>query len=198
MTTAGPEDSGDLAALLRKASEDALALIERLKTQDTQLERRALVRAVFSFVEGMTFALKQEALNRNAVFSPAEIALLREQSYEINDKGKAIVRPALIELRRNIRFAFDCFARGWHTSNRLDLSEDGWRCLQEALFVRHRLMHPKGLSDFHVSDSELDATTKGFFWFHCQFAITLAGALGSWYRAVKAADAADHGRNGEK
>ena len=61
----------------------------------SQVERRLLVRSVFSFVEALIFNLKIGSLiwNENKL-SPAEIALVKEEEYELDESGAIRTRKA--------------------------------------------------------------------------------------------------------
>jgi hypothetical protein len=164
------------------AQEDVSVLLRELSATDgnAQVRKRAFVRAVFAFIEGMTYALKRIACSRPGLFSAAELAALREETYEVSDKGDARTRRATIEFRRNIRFAFACYARLDGLESVLDLSGTGWQSLREALRVRHRLMHPKAVADFVVTERELDAVRAAYEWFMLSWVTAVARAVGSW------------------
>jgi hypothetical protein len=180
----------ELANLFTAAAADITNLQSRLREADSPTDRRALVRSVFAFVESMLFALKQEALHHPSVFSSPEIALLREESYELADDGEALIRPARLTLKRNLKFTFAAFAKAWRTRCRLELGDAGWQDFGSALKVRDRLMHPKRIADLDVSDDEVRIVNHASVWFIGTYAIALAGALGEWWKQVKAMDLA--------
>jgi len=186
----------DLANLFTAAAADITDLQNRLREHDNPTDRRALVRSVFAFVESMLFALKQEALKHPAIFSSSEVALLREESYELGDDGEARIRPAKLTLKRNLKFTFSSFAKAWRTRDRLELSGAGWQDFRSALRVRDRLMHPKSIADLDVSDEEIRAVNHTSVWFIGIYAIALAGAVGEWWKQVKAMDLAADRRSG--
>lgn len=184
------EQHAELANLFTVAAADIIHLRERLSEADSPTDRRALVRSVFAFVESMLFALKHEALRHSSVFPASEIALLREEAYELADDGQAVTRPARLTLTRNLKFTFAAFAKAWRTKSRLELGDAGWQNFQTALKVRDRLMHPKSISDLDVSDEEIRIVNHASMWFIGTYAIALAGALGEWWSQVKAMDRA--------
>lgn len=188
--TTTDDPHADLADLFTAATTDITDLQKRLREADSPTDRRALVRSVFAFVESMLFALKQEALHHSSIFSPAELALLREESYELGDDGEAWIRPARLTLKRNLKFTFIAFAKAWRTRSRLDLSDAGWQNFQSALKVRDRLMHPKRIADLDVSDDEVRMVNHASVWFIGTYAVALAGALGEWWKRAKAMDLA--------
>ncbi|HTT08813.1 MAG TPA: hypothetical protein VMH34_08490 [Gammaproteobacteria bacterium] len=131
----------------------------------SQTGRRALVRAVFAFVEGQAYALKQFALDvLGDLLSPAERAVCREESYELADNGSVLVRSMRLRFLQNIRFALTIIPKASNTTFELDVGGAGWRGLRDSLSVRDRLMHPKSAADLEVSDADLDNTMAAFSW----------------------------------
>src|SRR4029077_12048148 len=76
-------------------------------SNDTQFARRQFVRATFAKLEGFTSALKQLCLRSSTMtYSPEEIALLREETFTLDDKGEPRVTASHLKLAANIQFAF--------------------------------------------------------------------------------------------
>jgi hypothetical protein len=73
---------------------------KNLSEEERQFWRRSLVRALFSFIEGVTYTIKQVAYDdgqtNNYSFTQAEMAMISEESYDINDKGEPIIQAAKI------------------------------------------------------------------------------------------------------
>src|SRR5713226_6942733 len=95
----------------------------------SQMERRLLTKSVFCYVEAMCFGLKQWALSlwRADGLTNAERTLAAEESYELADNGKPIVRTAKLRFLANIRFAFYITAHASNASFALDASGQGWQ-----------------------------------------------------------------------
>src|SRR5450756_2196359 len=72
------------------------------------VERRLLVRSVFSFIEAVVFVVKALALLAEGAqnLSPGEVALAKEEDYELDKSGRVRTRPARLRFRDNFRFAF--------------------------------------------------------------------------------------------
>jgi hypothetical protein len=141
-------------------------LLDKADRDEHQAFRRAYVRAVLAYVEGLVFGLKQQALaNPLAELSSAERALLAEESYELDDRGQARARTAFIKLEANIKFAFAMYAKAADAEYELETGEAGWGLLIESIRVRNRLAHPKALADLHVTDTEKDHAREAFNWF---------------------------------
>lgn len=136
---------------------------------ERQFWRRTLVRAVFGFVEGIIYAIKQGAYDDGTetghTFTAAERAMIQEESYDINDNGLAITRNAKITLKRNLDFSFHIYAKVHSVSYKLDKGGRGWQSFQAALKIRDRLMHPKIEDDYTVSAEEREIVVQAATWF---------------------------------
>ncbi len=135
--------------------------------------RRQYVRAVFAYIEGLVFQLKQVVLARHetgmCTLTPIEAALLREESYQVDDDGTPSVRTAYIQLPRNLRFVFSVFAKAHDHVFSLAVDSGGWRAFREAAEIRNRLMHPKSVRDIEVSTDECAQAKVALDWFTAQF-----------------------------
>jgi hypothetical protein len=99
--------------------------------------RRARVRSLFAFVEGVSSALKSIAFQKrdsaNVNFSVGELALLQDEDYILDDKGKVKTLAAKIRTENNIKFAFNAFARAGLVEYELEVDGAGWDS-----FKRHK------------------------------------------------------------
>jgi hypothetical protein len=150
-----------LWAELRRDVEAARAA---MASNDTQFARRQFVRATFAKLEGLTSTLKQLCLRSPTTYSPAETALLCEETFSLDDKGEPRVSASHLKLAANIRFAFCMYARSCNVRFSLATSESGWNGLKLAMVVRNRLMHPRKLEDLAVSKAEVEAASRASAW----------------------------------
>jgi hypothetical protein len=133
------------------------------------IDRRLLVRSVYSFVEAVAYRVKQDAAHHaSSELNAAERALCAEQSYDLNSKGQPETKKAKLRTLSNLRFAFDVAARAYGAPFVLDVSGHGWLALEQGLAVRDRLMHPKVVADLNVTDLEIRTAMKAFHWIHRQ------------------------------
>lgn len=136
----------------------------------SQPSARALIRAIFAFIEGQTYGLKQWALGQyrrsGKLADPGELALLEEVAFDLNDKGRVTRRSARIRTVANVRFAFEAFARSFGHPYEFDAEQLGWKAFHDALEVRHRLTHPKRAKDLQVEDEEVVVALAASEWFH--------------------------------
>lgn len=143
-----------------------------------QVERRLLVRSAFAFIEAVVFNVKSLGLvlGKNNKLSPGEIALAKEEDYELDDLGNVKIRPARLRFMSNLRFAFALAAKAAGINYQLDVGGAGWQALREALPVRDRLMHPKKAADIIVTDKEVRDALDAFKWVVKQWGSLIAQA----------------------
>jgi hypothetical protein len=159
------------SAFLRELSGDVGAASEQLRASpDSQVTRRSYIRSLFSMIEGITNYLKTLALragesNRN-LFTPAETALLREESYAIDNKGEAYVQPRFIKIEDNLVFALRMYLRDKPVPLEIERDGVGWNAFREAIVIRNRITHPRSLDDLSVKDSEVGKIRQAEHWFH--------------------------------
>jgi hypothetical protein len=102
-----------------------------LNKNDLPVWRRALVRALFAMVEGVIYRMQQIALHAShqprVAFSPGELQLLSEKSFELDGNGKVLERQIRTSLKGRIRFAFRAYARVHIAEYEVDVTrEDEW------------------------------------------------------------------------
>ena len=121
--------------------DDVAACWFALKKSDEQVNRRNYIRAVFAMVEGFISALKAYVIDECDAgrFTPsdAERAALYEETFDVDDTGKAKNRPSFIALRNNVRFTFDIFARAHGVTETPDYSTSEWQAFQTAVRSRN-------------------------------------------------------------
>ena len=169
--TSGIDELHNLSQLLHQDVETCLSAIRQEPITNTVdlFWRRAYVRSVFAFIEGITYSLKLLAFEDkdepHVDFSPAELAFLLEEDFDLNDKGEVVSVPAKISFAKNIRFAFRAIARANSVAFELKVSDAGWEALKKAAKVRDRLMHPKTINDLVITNDDIELVLKGSGWF---------------------------------
>jgi hypothetical protein len=118
----------------------------------------------FAKLEGFISTLKQQCLRSPTTYSPEERALLREETFSLDDKGELRVAASHLKLAANIQFAFRMYARFCDLRFSLPTSESEWSDLRLAMSVRNCLMHPRSLEDLTVSEAEVEAASRASAW----------------------------------
>jgi hypothetical protein len=131
---------------------------------DYEFHARQLIRAVFAYIEAVTFSVKLSAASKcmrdNVEISPPERYFAIEIAYDINDNGEVTERKAHIRLISNIRFALSIYERAFGLTSEFDPKLEWWTCLKESIKVRDRLTHPKFPRDVDVSGDEIVKALK--------------------------------------
>jgi hypothetical protein len=154
---------------------DCKAHLEAGQDSQNQIARRAYVRSVFAFIEGIIFGMKQTSTylgGPTGRLDIKELIAITEKTIEINGKGEAFEKPAFTRFVDNFKFTFRVFGKCHSSDFAPDLNTKGWSKLQDAIKVRDRLMHPKETSDLEVSNSELEAAKIAFDWFFINHALS--------------------------
>ena len=129
---------------------------------EDQFWRRTFVRSIFVSLEASAYGLKRIALLSHRLhqidFSPADVAILSEEKYTLDDKGETRMKETNFQsFVPNMKFAFKAFAKANGVTFTLDLSQTPLADFEQ---VRNRLTHPKRLSDLTVSNAELETAVK--------------------------------------
>jgi hypothetical protein len=144
-------------------------MLDCAKLPKTESAERSFVRAAFAMIEGSVFNLKQIALalsrHGKGNFSQAELVMLEEVSYDLDDKGITKSQIRFIPLSKNIRFAFSSAARAFGVAYELRVDDAGWSTFKDALLIRNRITHPKFIADLKLSDKEVQTVADAGEWF---------------------------------
>lgn len=173
----------ELVEIMNILEQDVKKLVESGKDDlADQTWRRSAYRAVFSWIEGVVYQMKQVAVCTQggfyqAKFSRAEIAFLQEESYHLDDKGRVKTKyNNFSEIDRNLRFAYVKLVEGLQLSTKLEVGERGWEQLKEAKKIRNCLTHPKNSSELIVTDENMQALSETIKWFNAQISKLVADA----------------------
>jgi hypothetical protein len=142
----------------------------RKKTEeepDDECWRRLIVRTAMSQIETMCFQLKKYVLFLSPFLhkkiNPKDEILLKEEKVEI--KGEKIKsKKVFLETKENLKFAFKLY--GWLSDFEFDIKKsEGWETYKKAIEIRHRITHPKSISDLKVSLKDYDIVVSTYGWF---------------------------------
>jgi hypothetical protein len=139
---------------------------------ESQFWRRSLIRADFAYLEAICFQLKRlcltETIIKNAEisidFSTAELSLLKEETYNIDDNGRAQSSKSKIRTADNLLFAIKMVAKLTSTDVDIDKSSKEWSDFKAAIKIRDRITHPKTALDIEISDNEIRNLQTSIHW----------------------------------
>ncbi len=133
--------------------------IEFERAPHVQFWRRASVFTLFASVELQTHFTKRALLFLSEAefleFSTAEVAILKEETYELKSNGKADIRAAKLRTADNLKFALSTLNRKIPSTEQLDVGGKGWEAFMNALSIRDRITHPKSQTDILVSETDM-------------------------------------------
>jgi hypothetical protein len=168
--------------LLGPLFDDVVECEELLDRTDTQFARRALVRAAFAFNEGYVYWLKEQVTQwllgkgwRTNNIETSKLLLLSDEAYRPNRQGKIESEPNRIPFLNYCAFVLRTAAECWDFDPTPLFSDNGWKEMQDALSVRHRITHPKKPEDLEITDQELYSISEGHRWlFNCLVGILIS------------------------
>jgi hypothetical protein len=181
------EDFVQTIGVLKADALRSIALFN--KSPASQFWRRNVIKSIFAWLEGQTFVMKAVALERFAhfeiEFSTADLAMLREDKYTLDDKGEAKATSNNYQkFIPNYQFAFKCYAKAHAVVFQFDTRKlPQLRTLES---VRNRLTHPKGATALQVADDEMHLAQEVLQWHLDQSGALLSACCQSNVQTVKA------------
>jgi hypothetical protein len=146
-----------MAEIMKVLDSDVQKAGKLLNTEHSPYARRTFIRTLFAKLEGLTFQLKQIALEReNEGFV----------SFSSEERSKLHEDTGFIRTPENIRFSFQSLARAYGSDFEADYGNHRWAFLRKAVAIRNSITHPKILDDLEISDSDLETLRQGMQWYH--------------------------------
>lgn len=182
-----------LIDLMTALNEDVV----RFKDAVDNTGRRALVRAVFAYIEGTSFGFRTAAFHlsrmRNVQLDIGEMMMAREITYALNDKGQVEEKQALSSPLANVRFALTLFAKVSGATYEFPAGDSKFEQLRKAQRLRNRLTHPRSSAELEVTTQEQAVVIQVKEWIDEQqtkvlmaFAFRLHSGLDRTYDKIKA------------
>ncbi|MFN7996329.1 MAG: hypothetical protein U0Q18_22140 [Bryobacteraceae bacterium] len=140
---------------------------------NNQFYRRAFVRALFAFIEADVWGRKSVALyfRDKAHLTDLEVAAASEHTPDLDEKGRVIGKSPRLQLKPNVLFSFQVFARAFEVRDfHLATNDHGWQAFRTAIAIRNRLMHPKSRDDLSISDDDLQTCCDALNWYEAESA----------------------------
>lgn len=159
----------DLKKPILALSDDVNRAEKEMVANDDSYSRRNHIRALFAMIEGTIYILKQTVLiaasSGPGPLSIAELALLQEKNFFLTEKGTPRVKDQFPKTKDNLLFTKSCLEKAFGYSLDLNATPNNWKDFKEAIAIRNRITHPKGLQDFEVSKEESELAIKVGRWF---------------------------------
>ena len=137
------------------------------REDNTPYAQRAMVRAFFAAVEGLSYQMRQVTLASLAgteLLSEQETQLLREVRHSIDDRGHPKEAPSFLPFPGSLLFSLSMYAKNHGASFEVDRSDAGWRAFRHAARVRNNVTHPKTPEALSLTDDDLQAVMDASRW----------------------------------
>lgn len=161
------------------AMDDASLSIEEAIESGGARQRRQAVRSVFAFIDGCHNSVRShvesQATAYGHLYSLAELAVLREESPYVDDRGNVKVRPLKVPLITSIKALVKLLSKNQDAPHSVDLNHPGFAALAKAIEIRNRVVHPKVASDLDISSEDLEVIGRAFNWYTA-FALRMSSA----------------------
>lgn len=145
---------------------DVIGAISRRDIEDSQANRRDLVRTVFVAVEGAVWDFRTEIIATAQsldLLAPNEESALSEISYGVSEQGKIIAQQRFIPLLALIRLTAR-LANKINPEFQAGFDGNGWNDFRKAVKIRNRITHPKAKVDLILTSVEANACVAALDW----------------------------------
>ena len=157
----------ELKCVYKVLSADLENALQLKREKPTQFAYRNLFRTYFAYVEGFAFQLRQvtqASLAETDFLTIAELALLREERAQLNNKGQPELKKNYQPFLPNLLFSVRCYVKNHGATYQPDISHNGWESMKKSVAVRDRLTHPKSASGLEVKEEDLECFSAGSEW----------------------------------
>lgn len=164
-----PESVDELKSVWKILEADLAAAVDYGQAANTEYAQRALIRAFYAAVEGLTFQLRSVILASSGgtgILSASEEALLREERYSLDGTGKPKSSQSFLPFLEGLLFSIRTYVKNHGATYSPDLSGTGWRAMKHATDARNRVTHPKSAASLTLTDHDLLALRSAFDWWH--------------------------------
>lgn len=148
---------------------DIDAAVEYGRLNNTPYAQRALVRAFFAAVEGLSYQMRQVTLASLAgteFVTEEEVQLLREVRYSLDQNGRPKAAPTFLPFPESLLFSISIYAKNHGAVFEIDKSRSGWRALRQITQVRNNVTHPKAPESLTLTENDLKALSDASDWWH--------------------------------
>lgn len=157
-----------LKAVWRILSNDVDAATAYGQIENTSYAQRALVRAQFALIEGLSYSLRQvtlASLHGTEFLTEREVALLREERYSIDEKGRPKTTPQFLKFPDSLLFSIRMYVKNHGATFEPDTKQHpGWVAMQKAVKVRDQVTHPKTSESLDLSNEDLQSFVDAAAW----------------------------------
>lgn len=148
--------------------------LERQRSEDKPTNRRGLIRALITAVEGLAWVYRGHVIGiaeEMDVLTNMERVALAETTMMVDDTGRISEQKRYLSAIAMIRLTTR-IAKNVIPDCDPDFGSAGWSDLKETFALRNRITHPKHQADLGISDNDISCAISAFHWF-IDFVITV-------------------------
>jgi hypothetical protein len=169
------------------AVEDASGCLEVAQQSGLARDRRSAFRAVFTFIDGCHEFVRNYVRDQASIYSHSysvsDLAVLREESLYVDERGNVKVRPLQVPLVTSIKALVKLLDKNSAVVHTVELTHPGFAALERAVETRNRVVHPKGIKDLEISSAEMEDVRTAFAWY-LSFALRMSHATNEVLGAI--------------
>ncbi|MDP4194822.1 MAG: hypothetical protein Q8940_07225 [Bacteroidota bacterium] len=132
-------------------SKEAKEILTRIKESTKLFRKRTYIRTVFSYFEGIIFAMKRILMQHSENFKSKDLE-------KLNDTKK-------ISLDDNLKYTFKKYCELRTNYFYIDFNCSEWSKFKECIVIRNKITHPKHSDDLCVKDEDLEKVKDAYEWF---------------------------------
>jgi hypothetical protein len=160
--TAQKDTDSPFSGLIEVVSSDVMDGARTASERKTAQSFRTAIRAVFAGSEAIIWYAKALTLRvaerAPTIYSPFEMAALRDETYTVTTSGKVVTRANFVPLSTSIKLIVALLSRSQVSNANFELGQASISALEESLKVRHRLSHPKSAADMDVTEEDFQGS----------------------------------------
>jgi len=154
-----------LLGLLDALAKDTDACEAEVKRTGSGLAKRNFVRALFAWIEAVSYLMRQHVLREacTEVLTEKSMPTLlaaSERSFYIDGKGDVVEQPLKTRTSNLLLFSLKSFAERLGLSLTVDKGGRNWQAYTQALEIRDRLTHPKASEDLELTERDIEVVRE--------------------------------------
>jgi hypothetical protein len=162
-----PEDiDSPFSRLIQVVSGDVMDAAKTADEQKTAQSFRHAIRTIFAGAEAIVWymkALTARVVELNAeLYSPYELAALKDETYTVATNGKVNVRANFVPISTSLRLISSLLLCAQVSDVSLELHPSAMATLEQSLKIRHRLTHPKSATDMDVTVADFHGALESW------------------------------------
>ncbi len=168
-------DRPSLFKLINDLARDADECESAVVNTGSSLAKRNFVRALFAWIEAVSYFMRQHVLSELRKEELAEESIPKllaasERSYRVDEKGDVVEVPLMTKTSYNLLFSLRSFAEVVAFPLTVGKGGRNWQAYTRALKIRDKITHPKSPDDLELTEADLEAVreAKGMIIAHLQ------------------------------